>query len=265
MAVSATDVKHYQSASMPTDDTTTAGGAISTTEIVNTSTGLWMPNNKPNASGGATKYQYQKAFVKNNHATDSLYNAKAYLENGLIDVAASGTAQVRIQNATDATGTTIRLYGFDASGNAQTEDIAISGSTSWVSGSKTWKAAEEGIYAAVVLDSSSGTAKTLSNVVAEIKRDVALGSVPIGKSWAIGFIKIGLVATLNDTGTSTNRVTAPEGISFSKPVTVDTGIAMVATIGAGDKQGVWAKQTLYPGMATLVDYDIVLAVEGDDA
>lgn len=55
-------------------------------------------------------------------------------------------------------------------------------------------------------------------------------------------IRIGLATTLNDTGSVTNRLTAPGGVTF-----VDDSVAqnvVGGALAAGDKQGTWIEQNL---------------------
>lgn len=266
MAISASDLKLYASANMPTSDSGTAGGAIDTgTQIIGTTIGEWLKNFAANAEGGADKNQYQKAFVKNTHGSDSYTSAVAYIMNALKDVATQGTCQIRITDETDATDTTIRVIGHNASGVPQTEDIEIDAETGWVTGLKEWKADASGIIACLVLATSTGAEKVLATANVEIKRDIDLGIVPVGYSEAVGFVYIWLVGTLNDSGTSTNRVTAPGGSSFSKPNAQGDGLSFAATLGAGDAQGVWAKAIYYDGMPNLTDCDFVLKTYGESA
>lgn len=259
------DLKLYASQFMGTSDSCPVGGTCSTTLITVSTIGEFIKNFAAMSEGGTDKYQYGKAFVKNTHATDSFTSGVEYIFNGLKDVATSGTAQVRINDATDATGTTIRLIGHTAAGVPQIEDIAIGGSTSWVTGTKVWKNDASGIIAALCLDTNTGAEKVLATANVEIKRDIDLGIIPLGFSSAVGFFYIGLSGTLNDSATSNNRLTAPTGITFTKPNNTTDGIAFAGTLAAGDKQGIWGKAIYYDGMPNLADCDVVLKDYGNSA
>lgn len=265
MAISGTDLKQYQAEHMPTDDSSASGGDVSATEVTAATIGEWLPSKAAAASGGSTRYQYQKSFIKNTHATDSLTSGKVYLENGLIDPAANGTATVQITDSTDATDTTIRLIGRDTSQAPQTEDIAVDAAVTEVTGSKSWYGGAGGIIGALVLTTSTGALKELANTYCTIKRSATLGIIPVGCHSAVGFVDIGVVGTLNDTGEATNRITTPAGISFSRPVIEGNALSFADTLGAGDKQGVWAKETLYAGMTNMSDFEVVLKVTGESA
>ena len=83
-------------------------------------------------------------------------------------------------------------------------------------------------------------------------------------SWAIGFISIGLEGDLNDSTTTTNRITAPAGITFTIPNIAASGLSCAANLSPGDKQSIWMKASIYAGMASLNGFDICLQPYGED-
>jgi hypothetical protein len=64
---------------------------------------------------------------------------------------------------------------------------------------------------------------------------------------ATGDITHGLAATVNDSGTSTNRLTAPAGVTFAETAVSVPGIDLASTAAIG----VWLKLTLPPGAAAI--------------
>ena len=265
MSLTSTDLSLVQSASMPADDTTTAGGASTSTVITPTTIGEWFPQILSNVFGGSDLSQFQKVFIHNGHDTDSLGDGRVYIYNGILDLAAGGLISYQFSDTTDATNTTVYAIGRDLSGIPQTESIAISGSTSVVTGVKNFKSGAGGLVAIQLVDSSTGAKKPLVNGTVTITSGAqTLGVLPTGYASAIGFLYLGVVGTQNDTETSTNRLTAPGGISFYKPNSYATGIAIAnsGALDAGDSQGIWGKEIAYNGMPNSRDMDVAIVIDG---
>lgn len=75
-----------------------------------------------------------------------------------------------------------------------------------------------------------------------INGTLALTSAQIIKQTdALGKITFALAATLNDTDTSTNRITAPDGLAFDNNA---KAVASSGNLTPGDSQGVWLCLTL---------------------
>ena len=156
----------FASANMPSDNSSTAGGAIGTTQLLGAVSNEWFKKILPNTAGGADQVEYQKAGLKNTSSTDTLYNPKVSLANALTGLSVSAPVTVTFANATDATNTVALIFGFNATGVPQTETIIGQGNTSTITGSKTWYGGQKGIYA-VQLQSAvngvpTGIQKTLS-------------------------------------------------------------------------------------------------------
>lgn len=261
------NLKLYQAEHRPTNDTDPAGGGKGTTEITDATIGENILNFAANPSGGAIKSQYIKNCLFGESGSDTFYSGKIYFLNSIDDLTASRTLKFRINNSTDATNTSIMIIGQNASGEPQTETIAFSGSTSWVSGAKTWKSGAGGLIQFFILNSTSGTLKSLANVACEIadSSDTVLGSIPVGFHSAHANLYIWLEGTLNATTETTNRLTAPGSASWSKPRTSGDGLSVADNIDDGDYQGIWIKETLYPGMANISDGEIKIMWYGSDA
>ena len=75
MAVSASDLKMYNSANNPAPDNTTGtvGGAIDTGNEVDDIIDEILYTIVANETGGGTKTRYTKVFIKNEHGTDAYY------------------------------------------------------------------------------------------------------------------------------------------------------------------------------------------------
>ena len=257
MSVDVGDVKFYQAASMPVDETSPVGGACSAVEITGATVGEIFPSLVANAAGGADKTKYSKFFVKNTHGTDSGFTFKAYIRNALDNVSAAGTVTAVSSHSSD--GNTKKLYitGEDGSGTPQSEEIVLNG-TSTVTGVKNFGK----IYKVEIRLVSSG-AKTTAAGDITITRGSALGILPAGYSHAHAEFNIGLPATLNDTVTTTNVNTAPAGISFSRPNSSGEALSFASsgTLGPGDAQGVWVQYTLADGALPLLDLTDVIVVD----
>lgn len=241
---------------MRTNDTDTPqGGSIDTNIVIGKTTiGELIKDKSANAVGGSDTHQYTKCCLKNTHSSSSMYNAKIWIINSITDPGTSEKIQVRVLDVSDASITSIFVIGKNASGIIQTETITIGGNTSWITGTKTWKSGTGGIIAVFALDSMTGSIRSLVNDNCEIRinGEVSLiGIIPKGCYSAIGCIAIGLVGVLNDSTTTTNRVTAPSGISFSKP-RIQTEALSLGSGGNGiipptEYQSIWVDTTYFAG------------------
>lgn len=262
MAVQPSEILHYKSANNPSNDTDTVGGAISA-NLVGSSIGEIFHTRSANENeADDTLYQYKKSFVKNTNTTTALTNAKAFLKNALDDVGTAGVVSATSTSTDDDNTKKIVVHGEDASNQVQTEDVTLNGTTE-VNGSDTFSK----VFWIELREVSGGA---LTNADGDITLEVdgtAIGLIPAGYNCALGIVQIGLVATLDDNGTTTNAVTAPAGISFSKPRTAADALdfANSGTLSAESAQGVWWKQTVEGGVGPAPDLTAVLRIEGDTA
>lgn len=261
MAVISSELKLYGSAAITTDDTSPVGGAINAAdEITGGAVGELFDSAPANSSGGADKTHYQKCFYKNTNAVDNLSNAVIFILNGLIASLTNGTVSAVSTSASDGATKYIKVYGFDAAGAAQTETITLNGVTP-VSGSLTFILA--GIWK-VELRLVADDSLVVAAGDITIMRGIALGIIPVGYYSATAEIEIYLPATLNDTGTSTNRITPPGGSSFSKAFSESSSlnVANAGTLTASASQGIWLKRSIKAGLGATTDIEIVLRLKG---
>lgn len=264
MPVLGSDLKLYKSANHPADDTSVAGGAQSATEIVNASVGEWLPRLAASASGTVdvdVQKQYQKAFFENT-SSNSLLDSRIYLTNGLVVPGSAGVFSVASSSASDDNTKKVRVWGV-MNGVLDSEEIVLNGTTE-VNGVKTFTKV---FRVKLMLVSSSAVTPAAGTLTLEVN-GAAIGVIPIGYSWATQEVKIGLVSTTDDSGTTANRRTAPSGISFSQPNTLATGIpirndAGNDTLGPGVAQGIWAEMTLQPGMDPFNGVELGITLDGD--
>jgi len=262
----ATEMVLYPSASNPGGDSTTAGGAIGASPVTGGSSGEIFPAMAAKSSGtvddsGDIEVQYQKAFFKNASAGSDLFDCRIYLANGLIRPGSASTLSVVTTTSGD-NGKKVKIFKV-TSGALATESITTTtGAGTATGGSADW------IERAQLVDATSGATVTASADITLKIGSTVLGVIPAGYSWATSEIKLAGVATLNDSGTSTNRKTAPAGLSFVYANSYATGIVIKLDtaddgIPHGDKQGFWGKQTLQPGMTPSDDVQYVWTLEGE--
>jgi len=269
MVVINSDILLYQCTNNPADDTSTLGGAISATQITGGSLGEVFNKKASNASGGADKITYGKVFFKNNNGSDTLFSPKFYILNGLLAPVADGVFTVNSTSALD-TWTTYKKYlkvSYKNSAGTNTyEYIRLNGLTS-VNGTGT---AEAGELVNIELKTATGTSEaesdsqTTSSGDITIARGINLGIIPTGYKTATGCYQIGVEATLDDTETTTNRLTAPTGITFSLPNTESGALDAVADMTTTTAQGIWVEQTLSDGMLSVADMQVILRCFGED-
>jgi hypothetical protein len=279
MSVTACDILHYQAANMPTADTGASGGDITSTRVTAANVGEALPNQKANAAGGADRTQYQKVCYNNNNSTDSAYSMVFWLPLSLDDITAAGALNITIANATDATDTTVTIYGQGMSDDAtpvqeyQTEAFSIAGTITAVTGSKVFEDGAGGIIAAKITSTATGAQKTLATVDVEIRQGTQLlGKIPQGYHSAHGNIYMAMEAALNSTQQVTDRTTAPTdeaatpaALTFTKPNLEASGLSAAGTMTAGDFQGIWLKQVAYAGTGNLSSFQGRIAFSGSDA
>lgn len=260
MSVLDTDVLCYKSQYMPTNDTSTAGGSKTSTEITGFTVGEVFPTTEANAYGGSSKIHYQKIFITNNNSSDDLLDTIVYLADSLNDLGSSGICSVVSSSASDNSSKKIKIIGFNASGSPQVEYITLNGLTP-VAGSLTVSDVRR-------MEIRLASDNSLTTAAGDITLSVSsspIGKIPATKSTATAELEIGLEPTLDDSNTTTNSITAPSGITFSKPNTSGTGIlfANSGVLSATKGQGIWIKQTIKAGTQSSTQVSGILSVEGN--
>jgi hypothetical protein len=262
MSVQPGDIKHYKSASNPANDDDTVGGAISASEVGGTIGEIFHVRTAPAGEEGETLYQYKKSFVANDNADTDLTNAVLFLANALDDVGAEGEGLVSATStsADDDDTKYIRVIGEDDEDDVITEEIALDG-TDEVTGASTFYK----VFWVELRLVSSGALTTAAGDISIEVDGVEIGIIPAGQNCALGIVGIGLEDSLDDTNTTANAVTAPGGISFSKPRTAGTGLAVVNSgeLSYGSAQGVWWKQAVEGGLVPAGDLTVCLDWEGN--
>jgi len=279
MAVTAGDILLYQAANMPTSDTGAAGGDVSSTLVTANNVGEALPNQKANAALGADRTQYQKVCYKNTNGSDSAYSMVFWLPLSLDDITEAGALNITINDTTDATDTTVTIYGQGMSDDAtpvqeyQTEAFEIDGTITAVTGSKVFEDGAGGIIAAKITTTSTGATKTLATADVEIRQGTQLlGKIPQGYHSAHGNIYMAMESALDSTQEVTDRTTCPTDeaatpvdLTFTKPNLEASALAAADTIPAGSFQGIWLKQVAYAGTGNLSSFQGRISFAGSDA
>lgn len=265
------EVVQTQSDSHPGDDSTETGGINTTVEINNDTVGMWFPRLKAKLSGVIDDIddivrQFQKSFITNKSVTDTLQNAYAYLLNGL-DVPI-GPGLLSFESTNSADNTTKKVVAYiqnDSTGLLDIDNVILNGTTLVTSGSG--KSATKAFRLKLANTSTGALEVAEGDILAYIDGNY-IGMIPQGYSFATGEIRLWMVATVDDSGTSTNRFTAPSGSAFVyansalTPVYIRNNPAD-CNLPPETANGLWGECTLQPGMEPFNGVDVVLAIEGD--
>jgi hypothetical protein len=233
MSVTAPELILISSASIPTDDTSTAGGAASTTSrptldqfsanavaaVVSDGADTRTVTITGRLASGVVDTE-----VLTLNGTTEVVGAKTW--ERVLSAVASATSGTRTITVRQGTGGTTRAT---ITPNETTRHIAFQQAASSSSGAKT-------LYEKHFWKNTDGT-------TALTVAQVTLTADPAAK------IKIGLAASKGDSGSVANRVTAPGGISF-----VDDGVAIsvpTGNLGAGETIGLWVQLALLINDAAL--------------
>lgn len=272
----ATQVRLVKSANHPSDDASTAGGAKTAVEITGATVGEWFTRLKGKASGTLDvdiEKEYQKVFAEQIGAS-SLLEGRIQLTNGLAIPAGAGVAKFQSTSASDDNTKKVKVWGKNSStGLLDTEEITLNGVTQ-VQGTKSWTQ----IYRTKLMLVSTGAIATAAGDIKAWVGTEQVGMIRTGYSYATSEIKLWAVATTNDSGTSTNRKTAPAGFSGSIPAiasfTGNTPTPLTSiivrndsgndTLAQNDGQGLWGELTLQPGMPAINDLKIGVYVWGEE-
>lgn len=259
MSVTSGDLKHRESENMPSNDTSTVGGAKTTTDVGSTIGDVFHTVTANPSASDETKYQYKKTFIVNTNADTDLTNAKIWLKNALDNVSSNGVISAVSLSADDDGDYKIKAVGENAGSAVIAEEIVLNGTTE-VNGSSTFSK----VFWIELRDVTSGSLVNANGDITIKVNSVVVGVIPTGKNCALAIVDVGLVATLDDSGTSTNAVTAPSGISFSRPRTFISGIdvANSGTLTFGSGQGIWWKLSVEGGLVPAPELAVNIAIKG---
>lgn len=254
--------------SNPSNDSNAAGGAKTTTALTGGATGEVLTRLKAAATGtpdnsGDLRRQWQKLFGGvDEEASESALGVGFFLGNGLKRPAGAGIGKL-VTTGSEA-GKTARFIGVNLAGTAiVTLDVNLTGTAGEhsIGSSMLW------VERVQIRDTSSGAPAVLSNAATVRVGSEDVGSIRAGLGWATGEVQIGVVASIDDSGTSTNRLTAPAGITYSRAYSEADALSVRndpdnADLDPGEHQGVWLQQTLQPGMPPFRGIQLDLRVVG---
>lgn len=236
--------------------TALVGGAKSATQITGASISELHVTMPSALDGGGTRYQYAKWFVTNTSSTNDLTAGTINLPLAIDDSPAGPfTVSATSDSASDDNTRKIRYIGTDTFDAPLQFEVTSSGLTEAVSSddmnSLIAVECRNVSTGALVASVGNQTIKCGSTVVAVLLA---------GYYSMTSEIKIGLVATLDDTTTTTDGATAPSGITFTKPRTVAAGIAMAnsGALGHGVSQGGWSRWAVSEMRKPSMDIQVVI-------
>lgn len=234
MSIASTDLILYGPASTPEDDTSTEGGAIDATR---------RPEFTQFSGSAVLSMISDGADTRNitieGRLVTGVYDTEVVALTGAVEVLSTKTWEriLRVTAASTSASRTITLK----QGAAGTTIATIPVNEKEVYALFINSASDPSVikirYEKVFWKNTHGTLTLTTSTV-------TLTADPSAK------IFIGLATSVNDTGTVTDRTTAPGGVSF-----VDDSVAQSVpgggNLAAGDRIGVWVRQTLAAGNAAL--------------
>lgn len=265
MALLASQIKHQKSVLHNADDTGATGGAISNPRqtVSEATPGEVMPKLRAQPSGTVdvdTEKQYQISYIENESTTDALTNAVLYLENSLSDLSGNTALDFQSDNASDDSTRSIDAWGVDSLTALVSETTPLNGTT---------KVTALQLYDRVerirLIDNSTGLPTPAAGTITIYESGTAtvVGIIPPGYSYATREYSIGVPAAKGDVSALTDRKTAPSGISFSRPGSAATGLAIpTGSLGAQEYCAIYHEIVVQPGMPT-DDIDIRLRFNGE--
>jgi len=232
MALLSTDLIFLQSAVMPeADGTGSVGGAINNNGVV-ALTNLVSPTGTveavSSAAGDTTQTLTIYGFLASGVAA-----SEAKTLNGTTDVEFT-TAFKHVTKATLSGTTTGNITVRELSGGSDTIFVIPAGKTSW-----------RGIFLEAYSEESGGSQKIFyEKIFLKNTDDVsALINAAVQMTDPTSKLAFGLATSKDDSGTTTNRLTAPAGVTFgTSDASVPTGNLL-----AGEAIGVWLRLTLDAG------------------
>lgn len=265
MSVTASDLKLYAATSIADDDTTAQGGAINTSDEVTGSTANEVfPAAVYAAAGGSDITHYYKMFFKNTSATN-LTAAKIWIDNLLLAFGVSGFLKASSSSATDSSTYKLRIHGLDSGGTEREEYLSLNGLTEVTS---SYQYSE--IHNVCKVNGSYVPVVAVGDITIKIST-TTIGKIPAGYYTANGEVKLALEITLDDTNTSTNRLTSPNDggatpidFTFYEAQDYASGLAVANSgiLTAGSAQGLWVKRVACAGTYTSDRVDYVIKIQG---
>jgi len=246
-----------KSANHPDLDSGTAGGDKTTTVIDNSSIGEWFTRLRAPLTG--TLYtdevkEYQKIFLTNTNPSDDLLDAAVFLRNGIEYSGVPGILTFVSDSPDDDSTKKIWGYGENQLGNVLDKEAVIMGGTTPVDGGKNWVK----VFRCKLVSTSTGLIVPAAGNILIYINGVLAGMIPQGLSFATSELKLWLPATVwtsgaHETGTTTNRITAPSGSSFTLTAFASSALSIRNdpgddTLAAGEGQPIWGEFTVQPGM-----------------
>lgn len=257
VAVTTDEMVLAQAENMRETDTGTQGGAVSDplVPITGAVVGEWFSKISALESGTLGTdlvIEYAKAFECNtNEDGKDLETALWWVDNLLDDVVTP--AAIKIQSSSTADDSTLKQrFWYNVGGELVVDDIVYDGTT-LVTGADP---VVDMVYRSRTLLSSNDAAATLTGNGTIKVGSVEIGVQPSGFGWSTRELDFWKVATLDDSGTSTNRLTAPAGASWSRCRSESTALDM-GTITAGSGRGLWGRLSLEPGMPPVARVDLI--------
>jgi hypothetical protein len=245
MSLASTDIVIYGSANMPEDGVSTVGGAIDTaTRII------------PDSASLFNSLSDKVDIVSSNSGdTTQTVTITGLLASG---VRTSETLSLNGTTTVNGTNTYARLEKVVASGS-HTGTITFKKHT----GGSTITSMESGVltirrpFYGDFADASGGSSHTYYEKCFAKNTNGTSALLPVGGQSAAqvsitdgtGLIQFGLAGSVNDSLTTTNRTTAPSGISFGTSAVNIPG----TNLNAGDAIGIWMSLTLSAGTAAAVN------------
>lgn len=242
MPLSDMDLK--QSANHPTDDTSTAGGAMTSTLIDDSTVGEWVPNLDGQIKGGSIQYQWQAAYLHND-GVDSITGVQLQIHNFLNESFNDDQIEIVSIDAGDGSGKFVRLFGTQTdAGPLKYEDVTLSASSVVTSTGVFAK-----LYRAELRSVSTGAIVTAAADIEIREQDTNdnIGFIRAGYSVATNEWSYGKPASKGDQGTFANRRTEPSSLTYSD----FNGVLSLPDFSAGDRLALYCRQTIVPGMPSI--------------
>ena len=257
--VTGSDMKLMKSAAMPTNESSTCGGAATLTEIPGSVVGEVFPPWPADLADGDDIARYQEIFLVNTNEADTATGVKVWLPCSLDEITVAGVIKAQSDNAGD--GTSKKLYIISkVSGVFGYENLTLNGVTQ-VIGARTADIASP--IRMELRDVTSGAKVAATGNITITCGDVVIGYIITGMYQATTEFKIALPATLNTTGTTTNTLTKPSALTFTKPNVEGSALSAAADMTPGDGQSIWIEWISFAGILPLADMYIPIARSGN--
>ena len=261
------DLGFFLSTGIPTNDSSTSGGAITATALPSSVNNLLPSMAYPVSSSTVWYYSFFLKLAAT--ASGTLASAVIWLPNALTTFSVAGVLTAYSTNASDGALLSLVPQGFNNSGGAYaTETIAMNG-VSTVTGAITWKTPLLPKIGCVY--TSGGAPATPAGTIYLYVGGSLVGMIPgtmgdlgytTGYSFASGEYQMAIESSLGTSVTATNRLTAPSSApTFSLPNTQANGL-VIPTMSPGNYQQIWLKMTGLANMQKSTQSQIVPWVIG---